>query len=230
MYRRPQIALLRIKPLASLCSALMLAAGLLGLPGLVMTAGAQTAAPATAAAASPATARATFAGGCFWCVESDFDKIAGVLSTTSGYIGGRTDKPSYQQVSSHLTGHAEAVQVLYDPAKVSYERLLAYYWHTIDPTVKDQQFCDRGSAYRTAIFVHDEAQRRAALASLAALAKTKPFKQAIVTEIVSASTFFPAEDYHQDYALKNPLRYKYYRSNCGRDARLQQLWGSQAGN
>lgn len=181
------------------------------------------------AAAAPVTARAVFAGGCFWCVESDFDKIAGVINTTSGYTGGQTVKPTYEQVSSHTTGHAEAVEVVYDPTKVSYQRLVAYFWHTIDPTVKDQQFCDHGSPYRTAIFALDAEQLKIAQASRAALEKTKPFKAPIVTDIVQAGAFYPAEEYHQDYYKKNPLRYKYYRSSCGRDARLQQLWGDQAG-
>jgi len=193
---------------------------------------AQTPAPKPAAASAPvvtSTAKATFAGGCFWCVESDFDKIPGVISTTSGYTGGKTANPTYEQVSGHTTGHAEVVQVVYDPTKVSYERLVAYFWHTIDPTVKDQQFCDRGSPYRTAIFAHGDEQLKAAQASRTALEKSKPFKEAIVTDIVLASTFYPAEDYHQDYYKKNPVRYKYYRTSCGRDARLQQLWGDQAG-
>ena len=184
----------------------------------------------TPLAASPATQVAVFAGGCFWCVESDFDKVPGVISTTSGYTGGNTVNPSYEQVSSHTTGHAEAVEVVYDPAKVSYERLLAYYWHTIDPTVKDQQFCDHGSPYRTVIFAHGEEQLKIAQASRAALEKSKPFKEPIVTDIVLAGPFYPAEDYHQDYYKKNPVRYKYYRYSCGRDARLQQLWGDQAGH
>lgn len=181
------------------------------------------------AAPPPPVAKAIFAGGCFWCVESDFDKIPGVISTTSGYTGGSTVNPSYEQVSAHTTGHAEAVEVVYDPAKVSYERLVAYYWHTIDPTVKDQQFCDRGSPYRTAIFTFGPEQLKIAQASRAALEKTKPFKEPVVTEIVPAGVFYPAEDFHQDYYKKNPIRYKYYRTTCGRDARLQQLWGDQAG-
>jgi len=184
----------------------------------------------SAAAPSTPTATAVFAGGCFWCVESDFDKIEGVVSTTSGYTGGHTANPSYQQVSSHSTGHAEAVQVTYDPAKVSYQRLVAYFWHTIDPTVKDQQFCDHGSPYRTAIFAQSAEQLKIAQASRSALEKSKPFKEPIVTELVMAGTFYPAEDYHQDYYKKNPIRYKYYRASCGRDARLQQLWGNQAGH
>lgn len=166
--------------------------------------------------------------GCFWCVESDFDKIPGVISTTSGYTGGTTVNPSYEQVSSHSTGHAEVVQVEYDPAKVSYERLLAYFWRSIDPTVKDQQFCDHGSPYRSAIFTHNDEQLKLAQASRAALEKSKPFKEAIVTEIMPASVFYPAEAYHQDYYQKNPIRYNYYRSRCGRDERLKQLWGDKA--
>ena len=176
------------------------------------------------------TAKATFAGGCFWCVESDFDKVPGVISTTSGYTGGRVANPSYEQVSSKTTGHAEAVQVVYDPAKVSYEQLLLHYWHNIDPTVKDQQFCDHGSPYRTVIFAHDAAQLKAAEASRAALEKSKPFKEAIVTPVVDAGDFWPAEDYHQDYYKKNPARYTYYRTGCGRDARLKELWGAKAGH
>jgi peptide-methionine (S)-S-oxide reductase len=177
-----------------------------------------------------ATAKATFAGGCFWCVESDFDKVPGVVSTTSGYTGGKLANPSYEQVSSKLTGHAEAVEIVYDPAKVSYEQLLQHYWHNIDPTVKDQQFCDHGSPYRTVIFAHDAAQLKAAEASRAALEKSKPFKEPIVTEIVMAGPFYPAEDYHQDYYKKNPVRYQFYRTSCGRDARLKQLWGPLAGH
>jgi peptide-methionine (S)-S-oxide reductase len=183
--------------------------------------------PAAAGAAAPAAklAKATFAGGCFWCVESDFDKVPGVISTTSGYTGGSVANPSYQQVSAKTTGHAEAVQIVYDPAKLSYEQLLEVYWRSIDPTTKDRQFCDAGSPYRTAIFTHDAAQQAAALASRAALDKSKPFKEPIVTTIEPAGAFYAAEEYHQDYYLKNPLRYKYYRNGCGRDARLQQLWG-----
>ena len=151
-----------------------------------------------------------------------------ILATTSGYIGGTKSKPTYEEVSSGGTGHAEAVQVLYDPRKVSYEKLLDIFWHNIDPTVTDRQFCDVGSQYRTAIFVHTEDQRRAAEASKAALDKAKPFKEPIVTPIVAATEFWPAEEYHQDYYRKNPVRYTYYRTGCGRDARLKQLWGSAA--
>jgi peptide-methionine (S)-S-oxide reductase len=161
-------------------------------------------------------------------VESDFDKVAGVISTTSGYTGGKTAAPTYQQVSADTTGHAEAVEIVFDPTRVSYEKLVQHFWRTIDPTTRDGQFCDSGSPYRTAIFAQDAGQLRIATASRAALEKTKPFKEPIVTEVVLASTFYPAEDYHQDYYLKNPVRYKYYRTNCGRDARLKQLWGDAA--
>ena len=173
---------------------------------------------------------ATFAGGCFWCMEQPYDKLPGVSATISGYTGGRTANPTYEQVSSGSTGHAEAIAVVYDPKKVTYEQLLDVFWHNIDPTVRDQQFCDHGSQYRTAIFFHDEAQRKAAEASKAALEKSKPFKEPIVTQVVMAGAFTPAEDYHQDYYLKNPVRYNLYRSGCGRDARLKQLWGDKAGH
>lgn len=206
------------------------------IPGLVLgacslLAQAQTAtAPAAVAAATPSatTARAIFAGGCFWCVESDFDKVPGVVSTTSGYTGGSTVNPTYAQVSSHTTGHAEAVEIVFDPAKISYEKLVAHFWRTIDPTTKDRQFCDVGSPYRTAIFATDAEQLRIATASRAALEKTKPFKDPIVTDVLPAGPFYAAEDYHQDYYRKNPLRYKYYRASCGRDARVKELWGEAA--
>jgi peptide-methionine (S)-S-oxide reductase len=182
---------------------------------------------ASHAQTAPATAKATFAGGCFWCVEADFDKVPGVLSTTSGYIGGTTANPTYQQVSRNSTGHAEAVEIVFDPTKVSYATLVEKFWRTIDPTTKDRQFCDTGNPYRTAIFTHDATQADVVKRSLAALEKSKPFKEPIVTQVVPASTFYAAEDYHQDYYLKNPVRYKYYRTSCGRDARLEQLWGKQ---
>ena len=182
----------------------------------------------TPSVAAPTTAKATFAGGCFWCVEADFDKIDGVISTTSGYIGGIVANPTYEQVSAKSTGHAEAVEIVYDPRKVTYDRLLEYFWRTTDPTAKDRQFCDAGTPYRHAIFAHGAEQLAAAKASLAALEKTKPFKEPIVTEVMLAPTFYPAEDYHQDYYKKNPVRYKYYRTGCGRDARLKQLWGDLA--
>jgi peptide-methionine (S)-S-oxide reductase len=194
--------------------------------GLALSQG--SAAPAATPASAPvgALAKATFAGGCFWCVESDFDKVPGVVSTTSGYTGGTVANPSYQQVSAKVTGHAEAVEILYDPARVSYEQLLAVYWRSIDPTTQDRQFCDAGSPYRTVIFTHGPVQQAAALASKAALDKAKPFKEAIVTAIEPAGPFYAAEAYHQDYHLKNPVRYTYYRASCGRDARLKQLWGA----
>ena len=180
----------------------------------------------TATGPAPAgLAKATFAGGCFWCVELDFDKVPGVVSTTSGYIGGKVANPSYEQVSSKSTGHAEAVEIVYDPKRVSYEQLLEYFWRTIDPTTKDRQFCDAGSPYRTAIYALDAQQLASAKASLAALEKSKPFKDPIVTEIALAGPFYAAEEYHQDYYKKNPVRYKYYRTSCGRDARVAQLWG-----
>ena len=177
----------------------------------------------------PASAKAIFAGGCFWCVEADFDKVPGVLSTVSGYTGGKTANPTYQQVSADTTGHAEAVEVVFDPAKVSYAQLVEHFWRTIDPTVKNQQFCDHGSPYRTAIYAQDAEQLKVAQASRTALQKSKPFKEPIVTEIVLATPFYPAEEYHQDYYKKNPVRYKVYRTSCGRDARLKQLWGATAG-
>ncbi|HET7729403.1 MAG TPA: peptide-methionine (S)-S-oxide reductase MsrA [Usitatibacter sp.] len=172
---------------------------------------------------------ATFAGGCFWCMEPPYDKLPGVTATISGYMGGRTVNPTYQDVTSGTTGHAEVVQVVYDPKKVSYEKLLDVFWVNIDPTVKDRQFCDAGSQYRSAIFYHDEAQRKAAEASLAALQKSKPFNEPIVTPVQMAGPFYPAEDYHQDYYTKSPVRYNLYRTGCGRDARLKQLWGDRAG-
>jgi peptide-methionine (S)-S-oxide reductase len=181
-----------------------------------------------AAGAMPGTAVATFAGGCFWCMEAPYDKLPGVISTTSGYMGGFKRYPTYEEVSAGATGHAEVVQVRYDPSKVSYEKLLEVFWVNVDPTVKDQQFCDHGTQYRTAIFVHTPEQRKAAEASKAALDKSKPFKEAIVTPVADAGEFWPAEDYHQDYYVKNPVRYTYYRTGCGRDARLKQLWGAKA--
>ena len=188
---------------------------------------AQSAAPAPSS--TPAgTAKAVFAGGCFWCVESDFDKVPGVISTTSGYTGGNVPNPTYEQVSAHHTGHAEAVLIVFDPKKVSYQQLVEHYWRTIDPTTKDRQFCDAGSPYRTAIFAQDAEQLKTAQASKAALEKSKPFKEPVVTEVVMGGPFYQAEEYHQEYYKKNPVRYTYYRLSCGRDARLKELWGSQA--
>jgi len=178
--------------------------------------------------AAEKTARATFAGGCFWCMEYPFDKIDGVSKTTSGYIGGHYKNPSYEEITTGGTGHAEAVEVVYDPKKVTYEKLLHVFWRNIDPLVKNRQFCDVGSQYRTAIFYHDEAQKKAAEASRDELNKSKRFNAPIATEIVPATIFYPAEDYHQDYYKVNPIRYHFYRSGCGRDGRLQDLWGDEA--
>jgi peptide-methionine (S)-S-oxide reductase len=174
--------------------------------------------------------KATFAGGCFWCMEHPFDQIPGVVSVTSGYTGGSKKNPTYEEVSSGGTGHAEAVQIVYDPARVSYEKLLNVFWHNIDPTVRDRQFCDIGNQYRSAIFYHNEEQQRLAFHSKALLEKNKPFKGPVVTEIAQAAVFYPAEDYHQHYYKKNPIRYKFYRYRCGRDQRLKELWGEAAGH
>ena len=177
-------------------------------------------------AASPSEVEtATFAGGCFWCVEADFDKVEGVISTTSGYIGGDKKNPTYKQVSAGGTGHTEAVQIVYDPAKVTYAELLKVLWRNIDPTTPNRQFCDAGSQYRAEIFHHNEKQKDLAEQSKREVESTKPFEAPIVTQITMASEFYPAEEYHQDYYLKNPVRYKIYRYGCGRDKRLKQLWG-----
>jgi peptide-methionine (S)-S-oxide reductase len=180
--------------------------------------------------AAQRTETATFAGGCFWCMESPFDKLDGVLSVTVGYTGGQTRNPTYEQVSAGGTGHAESVQIVFDPDRIGYARLLEVFWHNIDPTVKDRQFCDAGHQYRSAIFFHNAEQQRLARQSKEALEKGRPFRGEILTEIVPAGEFYPAEEYHQHYYKKNPLRYKYYRSGCGRDRRLKELWGSAAGH
>jgi peptide-methionine (S)-S-oxide reductase len=169
-------------------------------------------------------AKATFAGGCFWCMEPPFDKLDGVISTTPGYTGGHKENPTYEQVSSGTTGHAEAIQVIYDPDKITYDQLLDVFWRNVDPTDGGGQFCDRGSQYRAAIFYHDDEQKRLAERSRQALTESTGFK-AIATEITAASAFYPAEEYHQDYYKKNPVRYKFYRYGCGRDKRLKELWG-----
>jgi peptide-methionine (S)-S-oxide reductase len=191
------------------------------------------AAPLVGHAESPtdgrAVAKATFAGGCFWCMEPPFDKLEGVLSTTSGYIGGHTRNPTYKEVSAGTTGHTEAVEIVYDPAKISYDKLLEVFWHNIDPLTSNAQFCDRGTQYRAGIFYHDATQKQLAEAAKQALEASKRFTTPIVTEITAASEFYPAEDYHQDYYQKNPLRYKFYRHNCGRDQRLRELWGERQG-
>jgi peptide-methionine (S)-S-oxide reductase len=188
--------------------------------------GARAEGPSSAAASG--TEVAIFAGGCFWCVESDFDKVPGVISTTSGYTGGKTINPTYHEVSDGGTGHAEAVKVVFDPKIVSYEKLLYVFWRNVDPLTREGQFCDFGTQYRTAIFYTSDAQWKAAEASKVALEKSKRFKQPIVTDILAARPFYPAEAYHQNYYKTNPVRYNLYRFNCGRDARLEELWGKEA--
>jgi peptide-methionine (S)-S-oxide reductase len=175
-------------------------------------------------AAGRKTAAATFAGGCFWCMEPPYDEIDGVISTISGYIGGTKKNPTYEQVTTGTTGHAEAVQITYDSSKVTYEKLLVVFWRNIDPLTANAQFCDHGSQYRSAIFYHDETQKR--LAEKSKQTVQQRFKQPVVTEIVPATQFYAAEDYHQDYYKKNSIRYKIYRYGCGRDQRLEELWGS----
>ena len=175
--------------------------------------------------ASAGLEKAVFAGGCFWCMEQPFDKIDGVKSTTSGYVGGGKVNPTYHEVSSGTTGHTEAVEIVYDPKKVKFETLLDTFWRNIDPTDRNGQFCDRGAHYRPGIFYQNDEQKRLSDLSKAALDKQRPFKAPIAIEITKGSTFYAAEDYHQDYYKKNPVRYKFYRSGCGRDARLAELWG-----
>ncbi|MDE0335709.1 MAG: peptide-methionine (S)-S-oxide reductase MsrA [Defluviicoccus sp.] len=180
------------------------------------------------AAASAATAVATFAGGCFWCVESDFDKVPGVIETVSGYTGGTVENPTYEAVTQGGTGHFEAVRITYDPAKVTYDRLLDVFWHSVDPTDAGGQFCDRGESYRTAVFFHSPEQKRAAVSSKKAINESGTLKGSIVTPILMAKAFYPAEDYHQGYYMKDPLRYRFYRFGCGRDNRLREVWGKDA--
>jgi peptide-methionine (S)-S-oxide reductase len=180
------------------------------------------------AAAEETLEVATFAGGCFWCVESDFDAVAGVARTVSGYTGGHVENPTYGQVSSDTTGHREAVQIYFDPNRVAFADLLQIFWRTIDPTDAGGQFCDRGKSYTTAVFANSEQQRRAAEASKKMIQSSGILGQPVVTTIETAGPFYPAEDYHQDYYTKNPLRYKFYRFSCGRDARVKDLWGEQA--
>lgn len=171
--------------------------------------------------------KATFAGGCFWCTEEAFEKLGlSAGAVVSGYMGGKLDNPSYEQVSTGRTGHTEVVQITYDPAKISYEKLLETFWLNHDPTVSDRQFCDSGSQYRPEIFFHTPEQKKLAEASKAKWEKAKPFRQPIVTPITAAGRFWPAEDYHQDYYKKEPVRYRFYVTGCGRYARLDQLWGA----
>ena len=191
--------------------------------------GTQAFGQAAKAPAQAATAKATFAGGCFWCMEEAYEAVPGVISAISGYMGGKTRNPTYEQVSTGRTGHAEVVQVDYDPAKVSYAKLLEVFWRNIDPTQRDGLFCDHGSQYRSAIFYGSAEQKKLAEASRAALEKNKPFKGEIATELAAAGEFYRAEEYHQDYYKKNPARYKLYKTGCGREARLQALWGRPGG-
>jgi peptide-methionine (S)-S-oxide reductase len=190
---------------------------------LVLLAALLALAPLPTAAQNRAVA--IFAGGCFWCMEPPFDKLDGVLSTTSGYIGGTKADPTYQEVTAGRTGHYEALQIEYDPARIGYDRLLEVFWRNIDPIDPTGQFCDKGPQYRSAIFAVDEEQRRLAEASKAQLDRSGKLPGRVVTEILPATRFYAAEDYHQDYYRKNPGRYTFYRWNCGRDGRLQQLWG-----
>lgn len=189
------------------------------------------AASATALATQPTPpvpegmAKATFAAGCFWCVEPPYDKLDGVISTTSGYISGKVKNPSYRDVSAGITGHTEAVEVVYDPKRVSYQTLLDTFWVNVDPTTNTRQFCDSGSQYRPGIFWHNAEQKQLAEASRKKVDDSGRFKKPVKVEITEATTFYAAEDYHQDYYLRNPARYKYYRWACGRDQRLDDLWG-----
>jgi len=199
----------------------MLIIAIMGIPAMLM---------AVAGSAGAAYEKATFAGGCFWCMEHPFDELPGVISVTSGYTGGHKKNPTYEEVSAGGTGHAESVQIVYDPTKVSYTKLLEVFWHNIDPIARDRQFCDSGHQYRSAIFYENEAQHKAALESKAQLEKSNILKAPIATEIAQASEFYPAEEYHQHYYKKNPIRYKFYRASCGRDKRLKEVWGDKAGH
>lgn len=202
-----------LRPIPTLCVAFLLLCAVFSLSVTAQT------------AASSTLAKATFAGGCFWCVEEAFENVPGVLSATSGYTGGQVPNPSYEQVSAGKTGHTETVEVLYDPAKVSYSKLLDAFWRNIDPITANAQFCDHGSQYRAGIFYHNDEQKKLAEESKQALVDAKRFDKPIVTEITRVAEFYPAEDYHQDYYKKNPLRYKFYKHNCGRAKRLEELWG-----
>lgn len=183
--------------------------------------------PENTSASEQRNETAIFAGGCFWCMEPPFDKLNGVISTISGYTSGHKKNPTYKEVSAGHTGHAEAIQIVFDPQKISYSKLLDVFWRNIDPVAVDRQFCDSGSQYRSGIYFLNKTQEIAAKQSLKQLQETKPFEEKIATEVVAASTFYPAEEYHQNYYIKNPLRYKYYRYSCGRDQRLTELWGAK---
>lgn len=177
------------------------------------------------AATEPKLESVVLGGGCFWCIEADYEKLDGVVDVISGYAGGHVKNPTYKQVSAGGSGHIEVVKVTYDANKINYSQILDYFWRHVDPTRDDGQFCDRGSQYRPAIFYQDEAQKKLALASTKQIEQSKPFEQPLKVELIQAATFYPAEDYHQDYYKKNPIRYNFYRFNCGRDARIEQLWG-----
>ncbi|HXV68375.1 MAG TPA: peptide-methionine (S)-S-oxide reductase MsrA [Nitrospira sp.] len=196
----------------------------LWLAGLIAIGGLAVWIPATASEAAP-PAKAYFAGGCFWCMEEVFEKVDGVLAVVSGYMDGTVIDPTYEQVSAGRTGHAESVEVIYDPAKASYQQLLDAFWRNVDPLTSNAQFCDHGSQYRSAVFYGTDEEKRLAEESKRALEQSARFSQPIVTQISKASTFYPAEDYHQDFYKKNPIRYKYYKFNCGRAQRLEALWG-----
>jgi len=188
--------------------------------------GSWTVQSASQAAGNGTPGKAYFAGGCFWSMELAFEKVEGVLSVTSGFMGGTVANPSYEEVSAGRTGHAESVEVVYDPARVSYQKLLDAFWHNIDPITPNAQFCDYGNEYRTAIFFQTDEEKRLSEASKLAIEHSKRFKESIVTQIVMASQFYPAEEYHQDFYKKNPVRYKFYQYNCGRAKRLEALWGN----
>ena len=192
---------------------------------IVLLIGAWSVQPASRAAADAAPGKAYFAGGCFWCMEEVFEKVEGVLSATSGYMGGTVVNPSYEEVSAGRTGHAESVEVVYDPTKVSYQKLLDAFWRNVDPITPNAQFCDHGNQYRSAIFFRTDEEKRASEASKQTIEQSGRFKEAIVTQIVMATQFYPAEEYHQDFYKKNPVRYKFYKYNCGRAQRLEELWG-----
>jgi len=196
------------------------------LTAAVLLIGALTLQSTSRAAADATLGKAYFAGGCFWCMEEAFEKVEGVLSATSGYMGGTVANPSYEEVSAGRTGHAESVEVIYDPAKVSYQKLLNAFWHNVDPITPNAQFCDHGSQYRSAIFFQTDEEKRLSDTSKQTIEQARRFKEPIVTQIVMASQFYPAEEYHQDFYKKNPVRYKFYKYNCGRAQRLEVLWGN----
>ena len=192
---------------------------------VILLIGAWNVQSATQAAADAILGKAYFAGGCFWCMEEAFEKVEGVLSVSSGYMGGTVANPNYEDVSAGRTGHAESVEVVYDPARVSYQKLLDAFWRNVDPITPNAQFCDHGSQYRSAVFFQTDEEKRVAEATKQAIEQSRRFKEPIVTQIVMASQFYPAEDYHQDFYKKNPVRYKFYKYNCGRAQRLEELWG-----